>query len=240
MIICIDSGNSRIKWGVRDADRWLAQGALAHAELAGLGALLDEWQPGSVWLSNVAGPHVLAAILQTLRPWQALIREVKSGQSGQGVRNGYENPGQLGVDRWSALIGARGITRAACLVVMAGTATTIDTMDASGQFLGGLILPGLDLMRHALARGAADLPLACGKHEIYPRNTDDAIVSGCLDAQLGAIERAFARISAVPDAVCLLSGGAAPRLAAQLSMPHLLIDNLVLEGLARQGLMQGS
>ena len=240
MIVCIDSGNTRIKWGVRDGGCWLAQGALAHAELASLGTLLNEWQPRSVWLSNVAGSTALAAIQHALRPWQTLIREVKSCASQQGVRNGYENPGQLGVDRWSALIGARGLTSAACLVVMAGTATTIDTLDASGQFRGGLILPGLDLMRRALARDTAALPLASGAHEIYPRNTDDAIISGCLEAQLGAIERAFARIASEPDAICLLSGGAAQMLAPQLKIPHRLIDNLVLEGLARQGLAQDS
>ena len=234
MIICIDSGNTRIKWGVRDADTWLAQGALLHSEVAALGSLLNEWQPSSVWLSNVAGPITLVGIHQALLPWQALIREVKACASGQGVRNGYDNPGQLGVDRWSALIGARGLTSAACLVVMAGTATTIDTLDASGLFCGGLILPGLDLMRCALARDTAALPLASGEHEAYPRNTDDAIISGCLEAQLGAIERAFARIAGEPDALCLLSGGAAQMLTPQLNIPYQLIDNLVLEGLARQ------
>ena len=240
MIICIDSGNTRIKWGVRDADVWLAQGALSHAEIADLGALLSEWKPNSVWLSNVAGANALAGICQALMPWQTLIREVKSSAGGHGVRNGYENPAQLGVDRWCALIGARGMTAAACLVVMAGTATTIDTLDASGQFHGGLILPGPDLMRRALARDTAALPLASGEHAVCPRNTDDAITSGCLEAQLGAIERAFARIAGEPDAVCLLSGGAAYMLAPQLSIPHRLIDNLVLEGLARQGLAQDS
>ena len=240
MIVCIDSGNTRIKWGVRDADNWLAQGALAHAELAGLEVLLSQWKPSSVLLSNVAGPQALAGIQQALAPWQGLISELRSGASGLDVRNGYDNPAQLGVDRWCALIGARGITTAACLVVMAGTATTIDTLDASGQFRGGLILPGLDLMRRALARDTAALPLANGDHDHFPRNTDDAIISGCLEAQLGAIERAFARIAGEPGAICLLSGGAAQMLAPQLSIPHRLIDNLVLEGLARQGLAQDS
>lgn len=240
MIVCIDSGNTRIKWGVRDADNWLAQGALAHAELAGLEVLLSQWKPSSVLLSNVAGPQALAGIQQALAPWQGLISEVRSGASGLDVRNGYDNPAQLGVDRWCALIGARGITTAACLVVMAGTATTIDTLDASGQFRGGLILPGLDLMRRALARDTAALPLANGDHDHFPRNTDDAIFSGCLEAQLGAIERAFTRIAREPDAICLLSGGAAQMLAPQLSIPYRLIDNLVLEGLARQGLAQDS
>lgn len=240
MIVCIDSGNTRIKWGVREDDAWLAQGALAHSEVAALGSLLNQWEPSSVCLSNVAGTNALVAMQQALKPWQGRIREVKSSASGQDVRNGYDNPTQLGVDRWCALIGARGMTNGASLVIMAGTATTIDTLDASGQFRGGLILPGLDLMRRALARDTAALPLANGDHDHFPRNTDDAIFSGCLEAQLGAIERAFARIAGEPGAICLLSGGAAQMLAPQLSIPHRLIDNLVLEGLARQGLAQDS
>jgi type III pantothenate kinase len=209
MIVCIDSGNTRIKWGVHAAGRWLAQGAVLHAELADLAGQLRHWQPKSVLLANVAGPTVAAGIHQALRVWKPLISEVKAGAAYGDVSNGYENPERLGVDRWCALLGARGLTAKPCLVVMAGTATTIDTLDGTGRFLGGLILPGVDLMRRSLASDTAALPLAQGQHATYPRNTDDAIVSGCLEAQAGAIERAYARIVNEPEASCLLSGGAA-------------------------------
>jgi type III pantothenate kinase len=114
---------------------------------------------------------------------------------------------------------------------MAGTATTVDTLAGDGRFLGGLILPGLDLMRRALARDTAALPLAAGKYSAYPRCTDDAIISGCIEAQAGAIERACARLD--PGALCLLSGGAASTIGEHLKVPHRLIANLVLEGLLR-------
>jgi type III pantothenate kinase len=100
-------------------------------------------------------------------------------------------------------------------------------------FRGGLIVPGFDLMRAALAANTAQLPLADGFFRAAPRNTMDAIVSGCLQAQLGAVERMFAAIAGEPGANCLLTGGAAERLATHLNTPFVLVDNLILSGLLR-------
>jgi len=131
------------------------------------------------------------------------------------------------------LIAARGLHEGPAVVVMAGTATTIDAHDAAGLFRGGLILPGLSLMREALARNTAGLPHAAGRYRTVPTNTDDAIVSGAIHATLGAIERIHAL--AGTDALCLLSGGAAAELAPHLMPARRLVGNLVLEGLARYG-----
>jgi type III pantothenate kinase len=105
-------------------------------------------------------------------------------------------------------------------VVTAGTATTIDVLSAEGEFSGGVILPGEELMRRSLAGNTARLPMADGELVALPRCTMDAITSGCLHAQAGA------------DPQCLLNGGAAERIAPALRIPFLLTDNLVLEGLA--------
>ena len=148
-----------------------------------------------------------------------------------GVSNAYADPARLGADRWAALIGARALHAADCLVVMAGTATTIDVLTANGEFRGGLILPGERLMKHALAERTAGLPLSGGSVTDYPRDTGDAIETGCFFAQLGAIERMFSRLGT--ERLCLLSGGAAGRMAGHLSIPLRVVDNLVLEGLAR-------
>jgi type III pantothenate kinase len=231
MIVCIDCGNSRLKWGVHDGRSWVDQGALAHAELDQLAVLCERWpRPQRLMLANVAGPLAGAAIARALAPWSAVLHVVKSAASGGGVTNSYKKPGQLGVDRWCALVGARSLGPTPRLVVMAGTATTIDSLDGDGNFTGGLILPGLELTLRALAQGTAGLPLAAGQYALAPRCTDDAIVSGCLEAQLGAIERAFARL-AQGDACCLLSGGYAEALAYHLVIPHVLAHNLPLEGL---------
>lgn len=230
MIVCIDSGNSRIKWGVHDGSAWCEQGAVAHTEIAQLGTLCQRWpQPVQLLVANVAGPEIGLAVQQALQPWVGVWREVKAEVRGGGVTNLYQNPAQLGVDRWCALIGARSLGQSARLVVMAGTATTIDSLDADGNFLGGLILPGSELMRRALAKDTAALPFAEGNYRVHPRCTDDAIVSGCIEAQAGAVERAFARLEG--PAGCLVSGGNAEVLGRYLVIPHVLVHNLPLEGL---------
>jgi type III pantothenate kinase len=231
MIVCIDSGNTRIKWGVHDGRRWLAQGAVAHADVRQLGGLLAGWpQPEKVMLANVAGPEAGRQIRQQLVAWEAKLCEVRSSHQSCGVKNLYKKPECLGVDRWCALIGARGLMPGPMVVVMAGTATTIDTLDADGRFLGGVILPGFDLMMGSLARGTAALHLADGEYSTHPRCTDDAIVSGVIEAQAGAIERIFARLPA-PEAHCVLSGGHAEQLALRLVIPCRIAHNLPLEGL---------
>jgi len=235
-IVAIDAGNTRIKWGLYDGAAWADKGVLATSDAAWLSEAADEWpEPARIVVCNVAGPVVRETISRSLSARHADIAWLHASIEACGVRNAYERPEQLGADRWAALIGARARTSGACLVVCSGTATTVDVLDASGEFRGGLILPGFDLMRAALAGNTAQLPLAEGEFRAAPRNTMDAIVSGCLHAQAGAVERMFAAIAAEPAAVCLLTGGGAARLAPHLSIPLQLTDNLILDGLVRYG-----
>ena len=234
--VAIDAGNTRIKWGLHDGSTWIEKGVFATADAAWLNDAADEWPVQTrIVVCNVAGPTVGKVIAKQLTSRYANIAWLHAAAETCGVHNAYEHPEQLGADRWAALIGARGQVSSACLVVCAGTATTVDLLDADGQFRGGLILPGFDLMRSALARDTAQLPFAEGEFRAEPRNTLDAIVSGCLHAQAGAIERMFAPIAAQPAAVCLLTGGSAARLAPHLNIPSQLMDNLILDGLVRYG-----
>lgn len=232
MILCLDSGNTRIKWGVHDGHGWLAQGALLHAETAKLTRLLQQWPDcQQAWLANVAGEAAAQAIRQALGPLAAKLHLLAAGPAAGGVINRYAQPEKLGVDRWCALIGARSLfANRPLLVVMAGTATTIDSLNAEGEFLGGLILPGISLMQDSLGRGTAGLSIQSGEHQAFPRCTADAIHTGVLEAQAGAIERAFARLPG--DApLCLLAGGNAALLAGLLNLPNQLVDNLPLTGM---------
>ncbi|MFN4342353.1 MAG: type III pantothenate kinase [Azonexus sp.] len=231
MIVCLDSGNTRVKWGVYDGTAWLAQGAVAQADIAQLAGLPAEWpRPDKVMLANVAGPQAASRLAEQLAPWLPCLQEVRPSARAGGVSNCYRSPERLGVDRWCALVGARALHAGAALVVMAGTATTIDTLAADGCFAGGDILPGIGLMRRSLAQGTAALPLAAGGYDPLPRCTEDAIVSGILEAQAGAVERVFARLAG-PDRICLISGGHAGEIAEHLSIPFRLVPNLPLEGL---------
>lgn len=231
MIVCIDSGNSRVKWGVHGDGRWQAQGAVAQSDTMDLSALLRDWpDPARVLLANVAGAAAAERIGRQLSPWRHRLGEVRSEARRCGVTNCYTLPSQLGVDRWCALIGAWHRVRSAAIVVMAGTATTIDTLDGDGNFCGGLILPGIDLMQAALARGTAGLPQARGRYRLPAQCTDDAIFSGAIEAHVGAIQRAMQQLDD-PAAVCLISGGQAAAIAPPLGVSALRVDNLPLEGL---------
>jgi type III pantothenate kinase len=159
------------------------------------------------------------------------------------LRSSYRDPTQLGADRWHALIGARArFPRAALALINAGTATTVDGVQADGMFCGGVIVPGVELMRSSLARGTARLPLASGDYVLHPDNTDDAIRTGILDAQLGLIERRIRRIREMAGASpqVIISGGSGAVLAALLqsqggygTVVH--EPDLVLRGLWHQG-----
>lgn len=232
MILAIDCGNTRLKWGLHADGAWRAGGAVP---IAGIARLDAEWRemraPDRIIVSNVAGPGTRRRLGSLFSRWPVAAVWAAAKPLECGVINGYGDPACLGADRWAALIGARALVRGPCLVVTAGTATTADILMGDGTFPGGVIFPGLDLMKRSLAGGTAQLPLADGKFAAAPRNTADAIETGCLLAQVGAIERLMAALE--PGAECVLSGGAAARIAAQLRIPLRVVDNLVLEGLLR-------
>jgi type III pantothenate kinase len=150
-----------------------------------------------------------------------------------GVSNHYDNPAQLGSDRWAALIAARAITTAPCLVASIGTALTVDMLAENGAFLGGLIVPGPQLMREALAHGTDAIQPPPGNFVTFPTNTADAVQTGMIYALLGTIEQAAAAFEEKQDVsvACILTGGAANLITPYLNRPHQLVDNLVLEGL---------
>jgi type III pantothenate kinase len=234
MKLLLDAGNTRLKWGLQDGTNWLAQGVLDYAELSQLAnCWLHYGLPQQAWIANVAGEAVHQSLSQILQAWQINSHWLRPQAEQCGIINRYHYPERLGADRWAALIGARSQHSGPCLVVTAGTATTVDLLSDDNQFLGGCILPGLVLMQTALARNTAQLPQAQGVFTLYPRQTDDAIVSGCIHAQVGAIERMFQQIASQAHTLCLLNGGAAPLLAPHLNLPWRLAENLVLEGLAQ-------
>jgi type III pantothenate kinase len=138
----------------------------------------------------------------------------------------------LGSDRWAALVASWHRVHGACLVVNCGTATTVDALSSEGEFIGGLILPGLDLMHQSMLGNTAQLSAEDGVLCEYPLNTADAIHSGVLRATLDPIEHQFTILAQKYTNVrCVLGGGAADRVQPHLALPLDYVDNLVLCGL---------
>ena len=234
MLLLIDAGNTRIKWALASPGsapgEWIASGAVNHD---GLNHLPASWQGHAISravVANVAGSK-LRDQLQLMIP-ATVIDWFVSRPHLDGMRNRYRNPAQLGSDRFAAALGARALLPGQALVVATcGTATTIDAVSADGVFMGGMILPGLGLMAASLATNTAQLPRIDSSRPLpagFADNTADAILSGCLAAQAGAIERACAMHG---GAHCVISGGAAPLIAPALAVPHRMVDNIVLIGL---------
>ncbi|MBL8517150.1 MAG: type III pantothenate kinase [Betaproteobacteria bacterium] len=233
-LLAIDAGNTRVKGG------WFADGNLVRHEAwrtADVVRIFASDVPPRVIASNVAGPHIGAQIMEQCALNGAALHVIRSLPAQCGVVNGYREPAQLGTDRWAALIAARAASDGACLVVVAGTATTVDMLHPDGRFLGGVIVPGLALMRQSLSRGTAQLPDEEGAVTDFPASTPEAIANGALKATLGAIDRmraTLAQASGAPPRV-LISGGAAPALLPHLDTTKAFEwrEHLVLEGLRR-------
>lgn len=238
MKLLLDAGNTRLKWAWWDHG-FRPGGAVVHAGRspeAALAALDLKLLPTEVWAAGVASPAVHAAMEDWAQRCNQLTpRWVTTAASACGVRCAYRNPDKLGVDRWLSLIAAFHRVRGAACVVDAGTALTLDVVDAHGQHLGGLIAPGLGAQRRGLrretqvrSREARDAPTWLA------RDTDSAVAWGTLHAVIGLIERVHARVSvSVPDMACLITGGEAEQLLPHLGDGWAFEPHLVLEGLAR-------
>ncbi len=233
IVLAIDAGNTRIKWGAHDGAHWLRQAWVDTGRAAGLKPALADLPPlQAVVVSNVASAALREVILQAL-PSTPAPRWIKSERAQCGVRNSYDDPAQLGCDRWAALIGARRFYGGPAVVVDAGTALTADALTGDGVFVGGIIVPGAELMRKALAEHTAALKPQPGKFSFFPSTTGDAIMSGVINALAGAIERMarFLEEAGQPQPACVLSGGGAALIEPYLNLEVKVVDNLVLEGL---------
>lgn len=233
MILAIDAGNTRVKWGVHDGT-WLRQGVVAHDALPDLANHIRSYAVlRQAVVSSVASPLINAAIQEVLDRCGMTAVWVKAQARACGVNNGYANPAQLGSDRWAALVAAWHLKRSACVVVSAGTALTVDALSSRGEFLGGLIVPGFAIMQQALTANTAGISLLDGGLSDFPITTGDAVHSGILQAMAGAVARMQIALAQREESQphLLIAGGDASRLQAVLSDAGEIVDNLVLEGL---------
>jgi type III pantothenate kinase len=227
--LLIDAGNTRIKFARVGQDDWSA----VQAQSTDSGLDFSAFANGGVrevWVSNVAGEAVAQKIVTACAPLKIIPRFIVAQSFQCGVRNGYACPEQLGCDRWVSLIAAWHRVGRACLVVGCGTATTIDALSNRGEFIGGLILPGIELMQRSLTGATANLRAGEGRYMAFPDNTVDALFGGAIQATCGAIQRQYAMLNDT-DATVLLSGGAAGLLLPHLNLPLQGVDDMVLQGL---------
>ncbi|MEJ2129337.1 MAG: type III pantothenate kinase [Woeseiaceae bacterium] len=244
--LLLDIGNSRIKWGVLEDGEIHRTGHIAHDQVGekGLAALTSKLprHVDAVFASNVAGTSFATRLSGVVgMHCNVDVHFARSEKQACGVTNSYRQPRRLGVDRWVAMIGAWAEFEDVCLVVDAGTAVTIDALDAGGQHLGGQIIPGVGLMAASLATRTSDIPniqrRAAGQERgtgMFANTTAGAVGQGALNAVVGAVERAArAMRHEVGEPAIVLTGGDASRILKSLDDEAVHRPHLVLQGLAR-------
>jgi type III pantothenate kinase len=244
-VLLIDIGNTRLKWalhaGAHPGAPVLAHGAefLEHIERLAEGPWAGLATPQRMLGCAVAGDAVRRrAEEQIEEAWDLSPQWVHASAGEAGLTNGYDHPARLGADRWVAMIGARHRLLAAgpqrpMVVVMVGTAVTVEAVDAQGRFLGGFILPGHGIMLRALESGTAGLHVPTGDVREFPTNTSDALTSGGTYAIAGAIERMVQHVRrhCGEEPACFMTGGAGWKMAPHMSVPFELVDSLIFDGL---------
>jgi type III pantothenate kinase len=214
MRLLLDIGNTRIKWA-------LQQLGAAHTELAVCGDLrrsdesvselclsLDDaliracgvsgfrTSLTSITAVNVGGQSFGRQLAVGLNRHFGFSPDfIKSESSAFGLRNGYTDISQLGVDRWVAMLAVVSPDGRDFCVVDAGTAVTIDYVDAGLLHQGGLIFPGLHLMQQALFARTGDIKDFAGKTSVpedlalLGRTTEAAVRFGAVQSTVGAVQR---------------------------------------------------
>jgi type III pantothenate kinase len=236
MNLLVDIGNTRLKWVILQ-DGGLVTGRTLVNQQITRHALIEVWNmpasPERLAIACVSATPLLEMVLAVaFELWPAIkISHVKSQAHAFGVHNAYQQPEKLGVDRWLALVAVRNYYQLPACIVDCGTAITVDLIDADGKHQGGLISPGLTLMKKSLATGTEALQFHETSYEFGPANfTEAAIYSGTLAAAAGLIEHVLTKQSSAMQLI--LTGGDAEIIATQLAIKPIVDTDLVLRGLA--------
>ena len=240
MMLLVDAGNQRLKWALGDATgQWQDQGVVTVEDslVSKLTAAWSDLQtPRRIVVSSVAGGRAAQDIQAVSARWKVPVNFIKPSDAAFGVRNAYEQPDQLGSDRWASMIGARELDKGALCVVDCGTAVTVDALAADGTMVGGVIFPGLAMARRALREHTAGIgaPEAVAEAGLRSRGTAQAVAAGTLYGTAAAVDRFVAEYfdELGSPTTAYLTGGDAPVLAPHLKMSMASVPDLVLRGLA--------
>lgn len=230
MNLYVDIGNSRVKWACGDHNALHEAHALVLADTPDWVQRLPLPGVRRVIVASVAATASLAVLRAQAAVHGVPVHVAHTSARVGDVVNAYAHPENHGVDRWMACLAAYTRGPGSVLVADAGTAITLDWVDARGQHGGGLIAPGLGAMRSTLRAHTQLRPEAAIMHgDWLATDTDGAIASGTLHSAVALLDNAVVRMQ---PARLLLAGGDAGTLARHLAHDWQIAPQLVLEGLA--------
>lgn len=213
-ILCLDVGNTNLKWSrcqLRDM----------HIEVSGcvdnvlsitlesMDAEFGQQEIMPVWISHVSTNDVRQLLISWFKDrWNVNPRFIETVAEFDGLKNSYNSPGDLGVDRWLAMLSAKEISKSDFCVIDAGTAITIDVVDKKGVHQGGVIMPGKRLMLQALVNNTSNIKQPKGELTILANNTADAVMTGVVVSVIGGVDRMLDDVrKRYPEIDVFLTGG---------------------------------
>ena len=256
--LLIDAGNSSLKWALLEVHPPTFKGCLSskmHSVLYAEKSPRDVFKDvlamqqisdiDTVVMVSVLGDDFSYSSKELCTQYSLELALVKSTAQLAGITVAYNQPHKLGADRLVAMIAARHLANNhACIVVDAGTATTIDAVDAQGQHLGGLILSGLDLCSQSLLKNTELLASRNDSKQsfepkLFSSDTKQAIASGSLFGLAGAIDTICLSMekeiqNKLMDSIAIkkfICGGSAKELTPYLKTEFIFMEDLVMQGL---------
>lgn len=237
MKLLVDIGNTRIKWATETSGVISASQAITYRQHDFLAMLQAAFEPLNkvdvLAVSSVGKQKIVEQILTLVKTIWPSIETVAAKATAQGfsITNAYKDASKLGVDRWLGLIALQYYYGENSCVIDCGTAITIDVLAEKGQHLGGLISPGLGLMKQALFQGTENLSNSLQEGVIgLSCTTHTAIFSGTVLAAAGLIDKVVDEFSV--GKIVILTGGDAELLSKQLKCQVVLEPDFILKGLA--------
>jgi len=241
-MLLIDIGNSRIKWAVWQNNQITDYSAVAYSK-DNLPAVLTEnladisqprLQQQQVFVCSVAGRAINQLVLNWFEVyWQISAEFIETKNRQCGVVNAYHQVSALGVDRWLGMLAAYQRHKKAVCVIDCGTAVTIDVVNETGQHLGGLIMPGMQMMQQALLTGAQRIESIQGQASSLADNTQDAVIGGCINLLVSGLDGLYRKYSEQfnGELACVMTGGDGEKLASAMESNCHYEEDLILYGL---------
>ncbi|NOR71784.1 MAG: type III pantothenate kinase [Methylomarinum sp.] len=237
MKLLLDIGNTRIKWCVEKNGEISARGNVSYKLMDFSQEIQQCWSkldtPQLLAISSVSAKEIRQQLVTIAKQnWPDInVFIAKSSVQACSVTSAYQDAEKLGVDRWLSLIALRHYYPEINCIVDCGTAITLDCLDETGQHLGGLISPGVQLMKKSLYQGTEDLGFINKPYSLgLADSTDSAIYTGTIYAAAGLIEKAVRDLC--QSKALVLTGGDAELIANILKLEVIVEPDFVFKGLS--------
>ncbi len=246
MLLAIDVGNTQTHVGMFREDELVehwrfatARFATADELAAGLASLLRLRDLG---LGDVDAAMVSSVVPTLAHEFERLIERYLGGRGalvGPSLRTGMpiriDRPQELGADRLANAVAAYDRVGGACIAVDFGTAINYDVVSSAGEYLGGVISPGIEISLEALGARAARLPrveISKPRHAIG-KGTDEAIQAGVVYGYAGQVDGILGRLREElgEEASTIATGGYASAIVPFCDQVDEVDDHLTLTGL---------